>query len=435
MKLIDRIKSKLASINLVSVAFFGLSIFSIAFAWFAYTNVVKTNFEVDVKTWKIKITNNNNEITNNYTFNVNDLYPGMDDFSDSFLIENQGELPAKIDYNIKSLRVFDTTVNTDNMTFYELQRDYPFKIDFSYNKRYLAPNDTATFNVSCTWPLESGNDDLDTQYGNMAYDFYQSENEQHQNNSNYQIRSGLELEVEIIVVQYIDETNSFATDSWDTIQINVERGNTSAYQVGDTKTIYLNQMAYHLRIANKSISTSICSPNTYSQTACGFVVEFGDVYENRFVVMNQSETNSGGWPGSEFYTYLQGDFFSLLPYDLKKIIATTRVVSGYGSANSEDFISNDKLYLLSAKEVYGKSGTTNIVNDTMDSKTRQLDYYQQRGTTTSNGYASKYNNGEHFWWLRTPYSVNKFYQVGYSGYPGELEANLSSGISPAFRIK
>lgn len=438
MKLKDRIKSKLASINLVSVAFFGLSIFSIAFAWFAYTNVVKTNFEVNIKRWKIRITNNNTEVTNNYTFNVSDFYPGMNNFTDSFTIENQGELPAKIDYKIKKLRVFDQTINTDNMTFYELQRDYPFKIDFSYNKRYLAPNDTATFNVSCTWPLESGNDDLDTQYGNMAYDFYQSENQEHQSDPNYQIRSGLELEVEIMVVQYIDETDSFATDSWDTIQINVERGNTSAYQVGDTKSIRMDGDYYTLRIANKSDNYGICHRNDTSLTACGFVVEFENIYRNGHY-MNSTATNYGGWPGSELYTYVNGAFFSMLPYDLKKCIATTRVISGYGVMDSSNFTTYDKLYLLSTKEVYGKNSQSTIINDTMDQYTRQLDYYEENNvTTTENTHKAvkRYYNNDQHWWLRTVdrNSLHAFYEVGYNGWPTS-NGNSVSMISPAFRIK
>ena len=38
------------------------------------------------------------------------------------------------------------------------------------------------------------------------------------------MRSGLELKIEIVISQYIDETNSFATDSWDTIELAVEKG-------------------------------------------------------------------------------------------------------------------------------------------------------------------------------------------------------------------
>ena len=67
-----------------------------------------------------------------------------------------------------------------------------------------------------------------------------------------------------------------------------------------------------------------------------------------------------GWPLTELYTYLQGDFYNSLPNDLKEVIATTRVVSGGSSGN---YTTNDKLYLLSLKELSGSNSTSD--KDTM----------------------------------------------------------------------
>ena len=282
MKLLDKIKNKLASINLISVAFFALSIFSIAFAWFAYVNTISTNLQANVKTWKIKFTNNNQEITNSIDINIGDLKPGMTAYTNSFTIQNQGEIAAQLDYDITYLRVFDTVVTTTkNYTFYELERDYPFNLVITPGNRYLATNNSTTMNVSCTWNLDSGNDDFDTEYGNLAYDFYQSENQLHQQNSNYQIRPAIELKVEVSASQYIDTPSSFSTDSWSTIQLAVERELTSNYSVGDTKIVSIDGTNYTVRLANKTNTGTICSVSTNSQTACGFVVEFVDIITNK----------------------------------------------------------------------------------------------------------------------------------------------------------
>lgn len=70
---------------------------------------------------------------------------------------------------------------------------------------------------------------------------------------------------------------SFATDSWATIKKAVQDNNTSLYNVGDTKEVNINGTDYTVRIANKTTGEHCGDEDTaYSQTACGFVVEFID---------------------------------------------------------------------------------------------------------------------------------------------------------------
>jgi hypothetical protein len=139
------------------------------------------------------------------------------------------------------------------------------------------------------------------------------------------------------------DPESFATDSWSTIQRAVQNNNTSVYNVGDTKEVTINNVDYTVRLANKSTGEH-CGDNdtAYSQTACGFVVEFVDIVEQRAmnstnpnVGGNSPNTNVGGWPGSELYTYLQGTFYNSLPNDLKSAIKPTRVISGYGGNETD----------------------------------------------------------------------------------------------------
>ena len=74
------------------------------------------------------------------------------------------------------------------------------------------------------------------------------------------------------------DPESFATDSWATIQRAVQNNHTSVYNVGDTKSVTINGNNYIVRIANKSTAQN-CSDTNYSETACGFVVEFVDIVE------------------------------------------------------------------------------------------------------------------------------------------------------------
>ena len=101
-----------------------------------------------------------------------------------------------------------------------------------------------------------------------------------------------------------------------------------------------------MRIANIT-TPSECNNAGFSQTACGFVVEFVDILEERG--MNDTATNVGGWKDSKIRTYANGDFLQKLPSDLQNVIISTDVISG--GSETPNITSNDKIYLLSAHEV------------------------------------------------------------------------------------
>lgn len=91
---------------------------------------------------------------------------------------------------------------------------------------------------------------------------------------------------------YKEPQTAFEKDSWETISNNVKSGNTSDYKIGDTKIVDLGTYGKHkVRIANMS-TPSECSNENFSQTACGFVVEFADTIVDK--TMNSTNTNAGG---------------------------------------------------------------------------------------------------------------------------------------------
>ena len=235
----------------------------------------------------------------------------------------------------------------------------------------------------------------------------------------------------------IPKPNSFATDSWKTIAKAVRSNNISKYNVGDTRTIDMGTYGTHtLRLSNKS-TPSECSTTGFSQSACGFVLEFADIITTH--VMNDTNTNVGGWPASSMYTFVNNDIYNALPSEIKNAIIDTVTVSGHGPNDTANFTSTDKLYLLSTAEVWAQGSSNTINYDTARDNTRQLDYYKNLGTSTSNysGTIKKNGTSATWWWLRAANSSyhDFFYPVSDNGDWANSEALVAThGVSPAFRI-
>ena len=230
------------------------------------------------------------------------------------------------------------------------------------------------------------------------------------------------------------EPDNFTTDSWETIISAVRKNNTNKYHVGDTKEIDLGEYGTHnLRISNKSTPKE-CENEKFSQTACGFVLEFVDIVTTH--AMNDIDTNVGGWPATSMRTFVNNDIYNAIPDEIKNAIIDTTVVSGHGSTSGEEnFTSTDKLYLLAPKEIYTDWSNG---NDTAKDLTRALDYYKNLRVTTSSysGAIKKNGTSASEWWLRAAnsYTNYNFYYVDYDGYLGGSFAHLSYGLSPAFRL-
>ncbi len=228
---------------------------------------------------------------------------------------------------------------------------------------------------------------------------------------------------------------SFAVDSWDTIISVIRYGDYDFYQLGDTKEIDMGSYGTHtIRITNKS-TPSECSQAGFSQTACGFVIEFADIIDQHTVRTNNNTT--GGWPACEARRYVNNEVYNALPSDLKPYILDTYVVSDHNRSETENFVSTDKLYLLSAMEVWGQDYNHMGLN-------RKLDLYEINENVIYGGSTSTaiktYNGSPDIWTLRTPnltadgsgYSDDCFFYIWKTGVYGAN--NEADGISPAFRI-
>ena len=243
------------------------------------------------------------------------------------------------------------------------------------------------------------------------------------------------------IVVTAPETSTFATDTWEEIANNVKSGNASKYRVGSEKEVEIGGKSYTVRVANNTTPEE-CNRADFSQTACGFVVEFVDILMTGS--MNSTNTNVGGWPATEARELANGEYFNYLPSDLQKVIIDTKVISGHGSADTSNFTSTDKIYLLSAHEVW-EDGTSNQVStyDTAYNQTRQLDYYKARNvnsvghwSSATKWYKDDINEMTYLWWLRAAYSdiTDAFLSVGSDGDWHGYGAASTTGLAPAFRI-
>ena len=245
----------------------------------------------------------------------------------------------------------------------------------------------------------------------------------------------------------IEENNvptptTFAEDSWSTIAAVIKDGQLDAYSVGDEKEVEIGGKSYTVRVANNTTPAE-CSGNDFSQTACGFVVEFVDIIENRTTGLTNENSNT--YANSEIRTYLNNDFYNKLPSDLRKNIIKTNLISftllmqqqipnGIVYSNTEDYV-----YLIGEKEITGK----NFLNSAIDSKTRQLDYYLSQNYNSSTNMTcaiKKYKNSDAIWWLRdrVVYRTVYSYDLSIINTTGNISPmtslNNSYGVAPAFRI-
>ena len=256
----------------------------------------------------------------------------------------------------------------------------------------------------------------------------------------------------------------FATDSWYEIVKSYKVGATENLATdlanGTLKEVELDmdhdgtaETTAHVRIANLSKETD-CSTSGFSQTACGFVIEFADIIDEHRINPSGSVTNGygnkGGWQYSDIRAYLNGTTYTAgnidysgsgiidaLPNEVRREIIETTVVSGHGPNDGSNFVTTDKLYLLDPNEVVGP--TYNDGYNTARPTTRQLDYYETKGVTPTN-YADAEKNDivpNHYpwYWYRSAYSrwAANFYSND-AGNVNVASSEDSGGVSPAFRI-
>ena len=409
-------------IYVVAVLLLVVVALGISYAWFSAiitgNDTAKNN---KVVTGNLELTyTDTNEIS------LDNVIPG-DSFTKKVSVKNTGTLDVK--YNLVWQSLTNTITNNELVIEATCKRlnssgtvegtcesisQTPVSSNTIKKKISIEPNITHEYTVKVTF--------IDT-----------GEPQNYNKNKSFNGKLGIE--------EYVP--TQFEKDSWTAIVANVKANKISQYNVGDTKEVDMGTYGTHtLRIANTS-TPSECSTSGFSQTACGFVLEFVDIITKHN--MNPSGTykgtqydygwNKDGWPASSLYTFVNNDIYNAIPSEIKNAIINTTVVSSHGWNDTSNFTSTDKLYLLEPKEIYTDFDNT---TDTAEDLTRTLDYYTSIGVTTDSysGAIKKNGTSADYWWLRAA-SSNDNYNFYSVISDGDWDANIARytyGVAPAFRL-
>ncbi len=196
-------KSALAKIRILILLAVMLTVST--YAWFySDKDVSISNIRGVVTEWDVEYSIDDVVITTEeIIIACDEFYPGMPDFTKKIKTSNKTETGADIKYEVKSVKIFgeeklDDLISTNNLVIDEANKttnvfateDYPFNAGFYYDTDVIGgidpitgadtPDSHAELTVFANWSYEresatkdeAANDDLDTYYGEEAYDFY-----------------------------------------------------------------------------------------------------------------------------------------------------------------------------------------------------------------------------------------------------------------------
>ena len=204
-------------LNLVSIFFIIVSFSSVTLAWFAYSGLSHVKTDVDIKAWYIEMKQGEEKIVHNTKISLKNVYPGMATISETVNIKNLGDSDANVRYAIVSARVLDN--ENDNYVVDDiitsgyvediLSHNYPFHINMNLSKNYvLSKGLDTTFEVSVSWPLDSGDNESDSLWGMNAYNFLDEEAKKVKADNTYEPRSAIEIVISIVAEQYVNGDDS-----------------------------------------------------------------------------------------------------------------------------------------------------------------------------------------------------------------------------------
>ena len=144
--------------------------------------------------------------------------------------------------------------------------------------------------------------------------------------------------------------------------------------------------------------------------------------------MNASNTNSGGFTGSEMYSWLQNTLLPTLPSDLQAVLKSVNKKTSAGSQSSTINTNSMKLFLFSEIEIFGS---------TTYSKAGEGSQYSYFATAANRiKYLSNGSGSAGWWWERSPGGSNSgnFCNVDSDGSAGYSSASSTGGVCFGFCV-
>jgi pyruvate-formate lyase len=82
------------------------------YAWFIFVQQFGGNIDANVVSWDVIAFDENQEQIDELAFDIDDLYPGMTNFSKYITVRNRGTLPASFTYTLTSFVLFGEKLRT-----------------------------------------------------------------------------------------------------------------------------------------------------------------------------------------------------------------------------------------------------------------------------------------------------------------------------------
>lgn len=153
------------------------------------------------------------------------------------------------------------------------------------------------------------------------------------------------------------------------------------------------------------------------------------------MVMNGTQTSSGGWVGSIAYKTIMPQWKACFPSDLQAVIKSTTLytddVGNQSTAASSVKASTNEVYYLAEYEVFGSNRNA---NENEPAQQAQYDYYKAGNSKIK--YRSDSTGTTANWWLRSPgRRFNDTFCLVYSdGSASAIFADYSYGSAPCFKV-
>ena len=223
-----------------------------------------------------------------------------------------------------------------------------------------------------------------------------------------------------VTVQMLSPT--LANNTWAQIAAASEAGvAASTWSVGDTKNI---------TVGGETLTVEIVGFNHDDLASGGKAgITFGlkNLMANTRQ-MNSSNTNAGGFTGSDMYDWLQGTLLNSLPSDLRAVLKSVNKKTSAGSQSSTINTNAMKIFLFSEIEIFGS---------VTYSKSGEGSQYSRFATASSRiKYLSNGSGSANYWWERSPNGSNSngFCIVSSNGNASYYYADLSRGVCFGFCV-
>lgn len=339
----NRKNKALLKINVMSLFLIAISSISVTLAWFAYSGLSKISTEIDIKSWLIEFEKSDTSVSNNMVISLDNIYPGMDTMYESIKIKNKGDSNAKLSYSISSIRILDEEIDIKSFEQEylkdKLSHEYPFNININLSDNFvLAKGEDSSIELSISWPLDSPNyiidgeeidsNKVDSDWGNLAYQFELEEERKYKNDNSYQKKPAIKINISAKAEQIIgnDEESDTNYPLGKLVLYDV-LNNVKCYSVGGSC------IRTHVIDINNKVGDSTVSllPDLFNSYSSGDYLQYDDLLSSTI----------SGW-NVTVREFEISDVLNIISKDIKNSLIVRDKYSNaiIGYLNSDDRIDN-----------------------------------------------------------------------------------------------